>query len=44
LQELEVTVISQQQCQRQWSHGKGKVEVTHFFVMAKTTIALVVSP
>lgn len=27
LQELEVNVISQQQCQRQWSHGKGKVEV-----------------
>lgn len=27
LQELEVNVISQQQCQSQWSHGKGKVEV-----------------
>jgi hypothetical protein len=35
LQELEVTVISQQQCQRQWSHGKGKVEVTHFLPLQR---------
>lgn len=27
LQELQVSVISQQQCQRQWAHGKGRVEV-----------------
>jgi len=27
LQELSVTVISQQECQRQWSYGKGRVEV-----------------
>jgi len=27
LQELEVSVISQEECQRQWSYGKGRVEV-----------------
>ena len=27
LQELGVTVISQAECQRQWSYGKGRVEV-----------------
>ena len=27
LQELEVTVISQEECQRQWSHGRGRVEI-----------------
>ena len=27
LQELEVTVISQEECQRQWSSGRGRVEV-----------------
>ena len=27
LQELEVSVISQEECQRQWSYGKGRVEI-----------------
>ena len=27
VQELGVTVISQEQCQRQWSYGRGRVEV-----------------
>jgi len=27
LQELGVTVISQEECQRQWSHGRGRVEI-----------------
>ena len=27
LQELEVTVISQEECQKQWSSGRGRVEV-----------------
>jgi len=27
LQELGVTVISQEQCQRQWSYGRGRVEI-----------------
>jgi len=27
LQELEVTVISQEECQRQWSYGRGRVEI-----------------
>merc|ERR1719427_171898 len=27
LQELEVLVISQEECQRQWSYGKGRVEI-----------------
>ena len=27
LQELDVNVISQNECQRQWSYGKGRVEV-----------------
>ena len=30
LQELDVNVISQEECQSQWGYGKGRVEVSLF--------------
>ena len=33
LQELDVNIISQEECQSQWGYGKGRVEVSYLIVL-----------